>query len=349
MTLAKEIILTMITSTRVRLARNIAEYPFPEKLNKRQAEEIIRAVRYELTRLDEFTQYDMSEMSQADAVLLQERHLISPALIRNKQFSAAFISTDTDEKNEIEKNISVMVNEEDHLREQSIIRGFELGRAYEQISGIDEQIGRSLHFAYDDKLGYLTACPSNLGTGMRASVMMFLPALTKYNKIEELLPKLKSGGMTVRGVFGEGSAAEGFAYQVSNERTLGVSEGEILDQTGEVAMHLCELEFRAREKMLNEEGIALKDECFRAYGTLANAAVLTAKEFTEKMAKIKLGIGLGFFKAREIWEINRFIEDMRPASFRLKNCKDGASEEEVDAMRAAVAHQVLPELAECRY
>lgn len=345
----KDHLLTTVTSTRIRLARNVAKYPFPKKLKKAQADEIISAVGSALSGLDDFTRYDMNKMSDGDAVLLQERHLISPALVRNKLFGTAFISTDTDEKKKIEKNISVMVNEEDHLREQSIIRGFELGRAYEQIAVVDEQLSNYLEFAYDEKLGYLTACPSNLGTGMRASVMMFLPALTHYKKIDELISGLKAGGMTVRGVFGEGSLAEGFVYQVSNERTLGVSEEEILEQTSEVAMHLCEMELRNREKMRDEAGVRLKDECFRAYGVLTNSALLSQKEFTEKMAKIKLGIALGYLKTNDMWEINRFIEDMRPASFTLKNCKTGASEEEIEFLRASVTHQVLPELAECVY
>lgn len=344
----KNQILTTITSTRVRLARNIAKYPFPQRLKKEQADEIICKVGEELAHLDEFTRYDMSKMSVGDAVLLQERHLISPALVRNKEFGSAFISTDTDNTT-IEKNISVMVNEEDHLREQSIIRGFELGRAYEQISGVDEQLANGLEFAYDERLGFLTACPSNLGTGMRASVMMFLPALTHYKRIEELIPSLKAGGMTVRGVFGEGSTAEGYSYQVSNERTLGVSEGEILEQTTEVAMHVCELELRGREKMKKDEGIRLKDECFKAYGVLTCSALLSQKDFVEAMAKVKLGIALGYLKANDMWDINRFIEDMRPASFVLKNCKKNATEEEIDETRANVSHQVLPELAECVY
>ena len=344
-----ESIKTTITSTRIRLARNIAKYPFPKKLDQNQADEIVTSVGALLADMDDFTRYDMYKMTEGDAVLLQERHLISPALVRNKAFGAAFISTDMDEKKKMEKNVSVMVNEEDHLREQSIMRGFELGRAYEQIAFVDEELGNRLEFAYDDRLGYLTACPSNLGTGMRASVMMFLPALTQYKQIDELVSRLKAGGMTVRGVFGEGSSAEGFAYQVSNERTLGVSEEEILEQTEEVAMYICEMEYRQREKMREKEGIRLKDECFKAYGVLTSSAILTEREFTEKMAKIRLGIALGYLKTADIWEINRFIEDMRPASFRLKNCKAGASEEEVDMLRAKVAHQVLPELAECVY
>ena len=327
---------SIVVSTRIRLARNIAEYPFPEKLTKSQGEEIIRAVQYELMRLEKFKRYDISEMSVADATLLQEKHLISPALIKNKRCGAAFVSSD--------KTISVMVNEEDHLREQYILKGLNLNKAYERVVGIDESIGSSLHFAYDEKLGFLTACPSNLGTGMRASVMMFLPALTRYNQIEQLLPTLKAGGMTVRGVFGEGSAAEGFIYQVSNERTLGFSEAEILGLMQEVALHLCELELRYRAKMLEEEGLALKDKCLRAYGLLTNCALLSAEEFACEMAKVKLGLALGFFETEDEWGVNDFVANMRPATFRLENCSLQATDGEVEEMRASVVRQVLPEL-----
>ena len=146
-----------------------------------------------------------------------------------------------------------MVNEEDHLREQYIYKGFDLYKAYEHISAIDESLGEKLDFAYDQRLGYLTACPSNLGTGMRASVMMFLPGLAKSNELKSFLPTLKAGGLTVRGVFGEGTAAEGYSYQVSNERTLGWSEQEILEQVTSCAKSLCGLEIRARLEMIERK------------------------------------------------------------------------------------------------
>ena len=327
---------TIVISTRIRLARNLTGYPFPEKLTEELADKIIQSVRYELNRLDEFNEYNIGEIQEEKATLLQEKHLISPALIRRKEMAAAFISSDED--------ISVMVNEEDHLREQYIIKGFELVKAYERIAGIDESIGQSLPFAYDERLGYLTACPSNLGTGMRASVMLFLPGLTKYDTLQELLPKLKAGGMTVRGVFGEGSTAEGYLYQVSNERTLGVSEKEILRLTEYWVTELCSLEHRARERMLKEEGLALRDTCLRSFGILTNCALLPEKEFEKEIMKIRLGLALGFFKTNDIFAFNRFVEYMRPASFTLENCPKGADELTKNTIRAEVTQNVLREL-----
>ena len=327
---------TLVTSTRIRLARNLAAYPFPDKLNERLAKEIVYLVGNELEKLDDFQKNDMATLSAEEATLLQEQHLISPALIKKKGIGAAFISTD--------KSMSLMVNEEDHLREQYIYKGFDLYKAYEQISGVDDALGSALSFAYDTRLGYLTACPSNLGTGMRASVMMFLPGLAWSKELEEFLPTLKSGGLTVRGVFGEGTAAQGYSYQVSNERTLGVSEGEILDKMIRMTMTLCDLELRARERMLKENEISLRDMCLRAYGTLTNCAVLSLKELTSGIVKVKLGVALGFFKARDMQAFNDFVANMRPASFRLENGLQRKSEEERNLIRADIVHKVLPEL-----
>ena len=329
---------SIVTSTRIRLARNIATYPFPAKLDKKQAEEIVRSVRYELNHLQHFNTYDIGELRDDEATLLQEQHLISPALIRNRLISSAFITAD--------KKISVMVNEEDHLREQFITRGLCLNEAYEGLGKIDDALDKALTFAYDKRYGYLTACPSNLGTGMRASVQMFLPGIAKYNYFEALMPALKANGMTVRGVYGEGSAAEGYEYQVSNQKTLGVSEQEILVETQETVKRICERELALRERMLREDGLALRDSCMRAYGLLMNCVLLTEKEFQTAMVRIKLGVALGFFKAPDSAALNDFISNMRPASFKVENCEGKMTEQEQDLLRADVAQKVLAELIE---
>lgn len=327
---------TTVTSTRIRLARNLAAYPFPEKLNLEQAQEIIRAVRYELDRLDDFDEYDISLLSQTDATLLQEKHLISPALIKNRAMSAAFVSGD--------RSISIMVNEEDHLRQQYILKEFDLYKAFERLNAIDDVLGEKMNFAYDERLGYLTACPSNLGTGMRASVMMFLPGLSKYREIEKLLPVLKQRGMTVRGVFGEGSKAEGYLYQVSNERTLGISEMDILSVVEKTACFLGDLEMHARKRMLLEEELYLRDLCLRAYGTLMNCAILSQEELMEGMIKLRLGLALGFFETSDKNEFNDFVDDMRPASFTRAYCDKDMAKEEKDMRRAEIVRELLGEI-----
>ena len=296
----------------------------------------MRLVRGAVGELDEgFTEYDMWTTDAQQIRLLQEQHLISPALA-GKSVGAAFVSED--------REVSVMVNEEDHLREQYILKGFNLYKAYERMSGLDDGLQCMLDFAYDKRLGFLTACPSNVGTGMRASVMMFLPGLERGNALKPLLSTLKSAGMTMRGVFGEGTRSEGYSYQISNERTMGVSEKEILDQMLQTTLKICDVELREREKMLKTERLSLRDRCLRTYGTLTNCALLPLAELTEGMAQIKLGLALGFFKATNVDELNDFLADMRPASFRLENGLQGASEKECEEQRASIVRRVLPEL-----
>ena len=209
----------VVVSTRVRLARNFADYPFPNRLTDvGQAREIVRLLAAELNHTDTFDVYYMSSVSAEKAAFLKERHLISQDLINNRRISAALVSRD--------ESISVMINEEDHVREQYFLNEFNLKKVYERISGIDDIISESIPFAYDEALGYLTACPTNLGTGLRASVMLFLPGLTRRSVMRKLMPYLTRLGLTVRGAFGEGSGTEGELYQVSNEITLGRSEDE---------------------------------------------------------------------------------------------------------------------------
>ena len=331
-----DFIRTIVTSTRVRLARNLEAYPFPKRLSRKDGKEIVEIVEHELKRQGRFDKFVMDDLEERNAVWLQEQHLISPALRKNKELGAAFISRD--------KEVSVMVNEEDHLREQYISMGFDLLKTYERISAIDENIGANVNFACDKRFGYLTACPSNLGTGMRASVMMFLPGIARNDAWEEALPLLKEEGRTVRGVFGEGSNAEGYSYQVSNERTLGISEGDILRKVSKVTMAICDLELREREKILSREKIPLKDGCLRAYGTITNCAVLPLQELTEGIVKVKLGMALGFLSAEDIKGFNNFLANMRPASFRIENELEDVSEYECDLARAEIVRKVFPEL-----
>lgn len=336
----------IVISTRIRLARNFAAYPFPSKMDEKQASDIVYLVERGLKKLEgkgdsaskeeeKFTRYDMATLSKEKAISLQEHYLISPALLKDKR-GAAFVSKD--------ETVSIMVNEEDHLRQQYIFKGFDLYKAYERISGLDEGLAVQFDFAYDKKLGYLTACPSNLGTGMRASVMMFLPGLSQSGGLRDYLPSLKADGMTVRGAFGEGTTADGYIYQISNERTLGVSERDILEQTIAATEYICQKEVEAREKMITCMRTETLDRCLRSYGILTHCATLSLKEFTQRIADVKLGMYFGFFEARDESGFEEFLETMNPASFRLNNKMLNAKEKECDAARAETVRNVLPEL-----
>lgn len=319
-------------STRVRLARNFAGYPFPNRLKDvKRAREIILIVANALNHTDAFKLYYMDRVSDEQAAFLKERYLISQDLIDNRRISAALISRD--------ESISIMINEEDHIREQYFTKGFDLEKAYERISGIDDIVSESIAFAYDDTLGYLTACPTNLGTGLRASVMLFLPALTRHGIMRRLAPELKRAGLTVRGAFGEGSGTEGALYQISNEVTLGASEGKILSVVDDAVKKIVDMELLERDAMTKNEGLELADAVLRSYGVLTNCVRIDAREFLLRMADVKLGIALGFLEG-SMEELDDLVIDMRPANInRLNGAPMDAAGR--DCYRAEYAGKVL--------
>lgn len=329
---------SVVTSTRMRLARNIADYPFPNILIRdaqaeEKASEIVSILTEELRRFDEFKLYKMNSVTEETAALLKERNLISRDLIANSKISAALITQD--------ESTSVMINEEDHLRLQCFLKGLDLNQAYERVSGIDDMVSERIPFAFDSEFGYLTACPTNLGTGLRASVMLFLPALSRRGIMKQAASKLSHGGLTVRGAAGEGSGTEGDLFQVSNEMTLGISEEEILDHVERAVETLTELEIRERMCMKAEDGISLADELGRSYGILLGCKKITAEELALRVADIKLALALGYIEGEKdgeklIGDLDDFMVRMRPANLkRLSGIKLDGEEREVYRARAA--------------
>ena len=316
-----------VISTRVRLARNLADYPFPGKLRgKRQAKEIIRSVFSAASRLREFRLYDMGEISENVAQSICGDHLISAELVSNRRYGAALLDEE-DEPEGPNGKFSVMINEEDHLREQYIVRGLNLPLAYRKISAIDDALSKTLRFAFDKQLGYLTACPTNLGTGLRASVMLFLPGLTRMKKMNRLIREISRLGHTVRGVYGEGSAAEGYMYQISNEVTLGVSEDYILSEVQRTVLEIVNFEAQARKALLASDFTGAKDRCCRAYGVLSNCERVSYQEFLQLVSDVKLGIALGFLNAKNFSSLDDLIAAVRPANINLYIDKPLTAEE----------------------
>ena len=331
---------TTVISTRIRLARNLAGYPFPSVMTEEQAYEmavIARSALEHSLNQNAWREFDMRTLEKNEAILLQEQHLVSPALVGARN-GLAFVDDG--------ENISVMVNEEDHLRLQYIVKGLKLSQAYERIGSLDAKMGRYLNYAYDKKLGFLTACPSNVGTGMRASVMMFLPALEHKKAIGGLVKKWSDCGLTVRGVFGEGTAAEGHLYQISNDKTLGLTEEEILTYMQSAIEEIACAEEEERKKMAAKDAVRLRDVALRSYGVLTNCATLEYKEMRDLLTKVKLGVALGFFKIAKSdpYVLDAFIDQMRPYSF----CKEfelfDASQDERNLRRAEIVGAMLPAL-----
>ncbi len=297
-------------STRIRLARNVEGYVFPNRINHNEAREIVEMANAALKEAESFDFYRMNAVSDEQASFLKERYLISQALIDNARISAALVSKD--------KSISVMINEEDHIREQYFVRGLDLKNAYERISGIDDILSESIPFLFDETLGYLTASPTNLGTGMRASVMLFLPALSRSGNIRKLSSRLVQKGLIVRGAFGEGSSTEGDLYQISNEVTLGRPEEEIVSVVERSVMKVVEMELLERERLKKEKGLAIADGALRSYGILTNCVRIDAREFMSRMADVKFALALGFFEG-SMEELDDLVLDMRPANINRMN------------------------------
>ncbi len=332
-----------VVSSRIRLARNLADYPFPNKLKSvKQAREIVRAVSGAASSLREFKLYYMSEIGERVALALRDDHLISEELAANRKYGAALI--DEGETDGSQDKVSIMINEEDHLREQYIAKGLSLPRAYLKISELDDELSRSLRFAYDAKLGYLTACPTNLGTGLRASVMLFLPGLTRMNKMNKLIREISRLGHTVRGVYGEGSAAEGYMYQISNEVTLGVDEDYILSEVEKAVLEIVNLETQARRALVSEDYIGIKDRCRRAYGVLTNCEKISFGEFLQLVSDVKLGAALGFIAIPDFGALDELIASVRPANISLLSDVD-LSAAERDILRAEKCRNTLRENA----
>lgn len=324
-------------STRIRLARNLDGYPFPSHLtDPKQARDIIRRVSSSLNRVDEFQLYYMNGIDGDVANSLVENHLISPALVRNSH-AAALINR--------EESVSIMINEEDHLREQCIVKGADLKLAYDTMSEIDNKIGKFIKFAFDEELGYLTACPTNLGTGLRASVMLFLPMLTLSGRMPKVIRNISRLGLTVRGVYGEGSVAEGYMYQISNEVTLGLEEETIISEVEKAVLEVVGLEARAREELVKKDLIGVKDECRRSFGILTNCEKVSFKEFLQLVSNVKLGAALGYVNIRDISKLDDLIVAVRPANINLYSDRE-VSETEQDVCRAAKCFSALSKAVE---
>lgn len=328
---------SVVISTRIRLARNLADYPFPHKLikNREAAREIVDLLELPLNHIDSFQRFYLDEADEERLSLLKENYLISQSLIDHKGISAVYINQS--------ETVSVMVNEEDHLREQYYTKGFQLYKAYEYLSGIDDLIGDCVQLAYDDRLGFLTACPTNLGTGLRASVMLFLPAMTRRGMLRELMEHMRRLGMTVRGVYGEGSSVEGYMYQISNEITLGPSEREILELVYDAVYKIAESEVRARKEMYADDPVGVRDACGRAYGVLTNCARLSYGEFLRLMADFKMGVSLGIYEVNKISELDDLVIGMRDSNI-MRFFTGRLSGEELCVYRAEYVQKRLKEI-----
>lgn len=324
---------SIILSSRIRLARCLNNCVFPDKMSEIDGNKVLNEISRVVLPLGDYKVFTMEQLPALDAEVMQEKHLISLKLLNNKESGAVILSDD--------ETVSIMVNEEDHIRAQCFLKGLTLDKAYQILSKIDDKLIEKLDIAYDITYGFLNSCITNIGTGMRASVMMFLPALTISGKIQEVISMLKNQGLTVRGVFGEGSEASSYIYQISNARSLGVNEQDIIQKVTQSSIKVANLEMQERQYLLNENQNQLKDRVFRAYGILTNAYLLSATEFMRYIGEVKMGVALGLMKFSDNTLIDRLLFDALPSSLTKIAGQEALSETEEKITRAKFVAKTL--------
>jgi protein arginine kinase len=317
----------IVLSTRVRLARNIKGIPFPNKISKEQAQSVIDMVDDALNMLSiNFKKIETDKISEKELSKLIEARYVSPDMRKIKIPGAVFISED--------ETISIMVNEEDHIRLQGIFAGEQTTQAYESLEKIDDYLADRLNYAVSEKYGYLTSCLTNVGTGMRVSYMMHLPAVVETGMAEKLFSTIGKLGVTVRGLYGEGTKPTGNIFQISNQITLGRSEGELMENVCNIVNQIIEKEFELRGKLADKKGIIIEDGVMRSVGILKNARLMQSKELMTLLSNVRLGVASGYIKDITSADINTLMVETTPAFL------DGGDMER-DVARAKIIREKL--------
>ncbi|MFD0716799.1 protein arginine kinase [Paenibacillus sp. GCM10027626] len=328
----------IVISSRVRIARNMQGHPFPMLATNEQSREVMEKLtavgsNKAMAALGPFEKIELADLSELERRVLVEKHLISPTLANESRCGALMLS-----ENEA---ISIMVNEEDHLRIQCLYPGFQIKEAWSAASGIDDIFEEEIDYAFDERRGYLTSCPTNVGTGIRASVMMHLPALVMTQQINRILSAITQVGLAVRGMYGEGSEALGNLFQISNQITLGQSEEEIIDNLYSVAKQIIEHERAARERMLQHESrIHLEDRVYRSLGILSHAFIIDSKEAAQRLSDVRLGIDLALITDVSPQIMNELLVMTQPG-FLQQTFEEKLSTEQRDVRRAELIRKQL--------
>lgn len=316
-------------SGRVRLARNLNNVPFPSRMSKEMARDVINKVWEAFTSSalkDSLELIKSEESDKLHLTALSEKHLVSPDFLKGNLPRAVIISKD--------EKISVMVNEEDHIRIQVFADGDSLTSAYDTADKIDNLLSEKLDIAFHEKFGYLTSCPTNAGTGMRASFMLHLPALTMSNSISSVLTWANKLGLAVRGIYGEGSKAKGAFYQLSNQITLGATEKEIISRVNLAAEELIKKEEMVRNTLFENNRVRITDRCMRSYGILTNAYTISSDEAFSLSSDVHLGISLGIINNVTTQKLSEVLFSTLPASLAIMGTEADLDPTSRDVLRA---------------
>ena len=304
----------IVISSRVRLARNIDKFPFPARMTDEQFSEVLQCVR-DASQSEQGSSFgfkfnSISDMDALDKQALVERHLVSPDLISKNKPCGVVISSD--------EKISIMINEEDHVRIQCLFPGMNVNMAKELCNVADDMLEKKLDFAFSPQYGYLTCCPTNLGTGIRVSVMLHLPALSMSNNMQKILEICSRLGIAVRGIYGENSESTGNLFQVSNQTTLGQTEDEILANVKNVVNQIVDSERSLRSELYSQNPIELEDSVFRSFGILTNARTITTAESLKLISAVRMGADMGIIKEVDVEKLNQLMYWVQPALLQKK-------------------------------
>ncbi len=325
----------VVITSRVRLARNIESDPFPGWQTATQRELTLGKLKPALETIPEMKEglwQDLADLSKVQKQVLVERHLISREHAAKSKGCAVLINET--------QSLSFMVNEEDHMRLQAMQPGLHLKEAYEQLLSAEQFLDQELEWAYDDQLGFLTACPSNLGTGMRASVMMHLPGLALCNQTKQVMQGLTDIGVAIRGFYGEGTEFLANLFQISNQATLGLSEEQIINSLTQTVAEVATQERYARQRLIKERPDFLTDQISRSYGLLKHAYLMESKETLHHLSLIRLGRDLGFFPKSSAQLCNTMLLDMQPGHLQLHK-KHQMDIEQRDITRASIMRKMI--------
>ena len=298
----------LVLSTRIRLARNLHSVPFTHRARDEQLQGVLLSVAGAAQRSRAFENgllLRMTEMSPIERQILVERHLVSHELGDGVKPRGIMIAAD--------ESLSLMINEEDHLRLQAMTPGFQLAEAWSRADAADDELDQSLDFAFSEEIGYLTSCPTNAGTGLRASVLIHLPALVLVEEIQKVLKSIMEVGLNVRGLYGEHSEVMGNLFQISNQTTLGRSERESIERLERVTREIIETEERARERMMRDARVQIEDKVWRAYGTLRYCRSIHSREVINLCSAVRLGVALSMPGLCHLRVINELLVLTQPA------------------------------------
>ena len=321
-------------SSRVRIARNLSDFPFPVKLNALGRKKVIETVNNAVKDKGSYKFIDLSSANPAETGALMEKRIISLDFIKSPAEKELIVNTET--------GLFVMVNEEDHMRIQSIKPGFAIYEAYDEANKFDNSADENLSYAYDENFGYLTQCPTNLGTGLRVSVMLHLPALTLNRKIQNITADLPKLGLTIRGFYGEGTEVGGDLYQISNNITLGISEEQTLEKIKPVVDKIIDLERIGRDEIFKSSKDLITDKIKRAYGIIINAHMISSPEFLSFYSLIRLGITYGIIKDIDYKTLDTLLVKVMPSNLILHfSGIDEKTNANRDILRAEYIREVL--------